>query len=334
MVEAAGAQAVGAGDPHPSLDRPAPDAELEPGDRRRQLRRARRQLAQLRQLGERVGDRCRRAQLQPVAGSGRRPVALARAAAARPSSPPAGRPRPPAPPPSARRPRAAAPGPAAARRSSPCHSRQRRLRVLDPATPQRPLEPVDPARGEARGAAQVAQQVARPAAPRTRPPAAPPGRRRPPSRRPAAPPRARSRSRWTRAPRRSPGRAAPGRAAAIAISSGSAPPASSLADLGGDRLGLARAPAERSRSRSSSGSRGARPRARRSPAPGGRAAGWRVLAGSASVRVSSSAPIRSRSSPSRPSARRQRRVCPLEGQRDRHLGERRPAPRPARAGWG
>src|SRR6185437_16738008 len=39
VVEAGGAQAVGAGDPHPPLDRAAPDPEVERGDRLGEARR-------------------------------------------------------------------------------------------------------------------------------------------------------------------------------------------------------------------------------------------------------------------------------------------------------
>ncbi len=77
VVEAPGAKAVGAGDPHPSLDRARPDAEGERLQRRRQLRRAGAEVAELGQLGQGRGDRRRRAQLEAVAGAERRPVVAA-----------------------------------------------------------------------------------------------------------------------------------------------------------------------------------------------------------------------------------------------------------------
>ena len=57
--------------------------------------------------------------------------------------------------------------------------RQRRLRVLNPAPPQRSLQPVDPTLGEAGGARADSAAGRLPARRRTRPPAARSGRRRP-----------------------------------------------------------------------------------------------------------------------------------------------------------
>ena len=164
VVEAPGAQPVGAGDPHPSLDRAAPDPELQLGDRRCQLLRAGRQGSELRQLGQGVGDRSGGAQLEPVARRRHRAVV---AATQRPRRhrrrQPSDRGR-------QRRRRAlrrfAQPHQVARRLALLALPQgQGRLHVLDPAPPQRALEPVDPAGGGARRPPQVAQQVTRPPRP-------------------------------------------------------------------------------------------------------------------------------------------------------------------------
>src|SRR6185437_15589129 len=74
VVEAGGAQAVGAGDPHPALDRAAPDAELERADGLGEPLRRGGEWAERREVGERGGDRPGGAQLEAVAGAEARPV--------------------------------------------------------------------------------------------------------------------------------------------------------------------------------------------------------------------------------------------------------------------
>ena len=74
MVEAGGAQAVGAGDPHPSLDRAAPDAEVERGDGLGEARRGGGERTERGEVRERRGDRPGGAQLEAVAGAEARAV--------------------------------------------------------------------------------------------------------------------------------------------------------------------------------------------------------------------------------------------------------------------
>src|SRR6185312_12096585 len=74
VVEAGGAQAVGAGDPHPALDRAAPDAEFERADGLGEALGSGGERAERRQVGERGGDRPRGAQLEPVARAEARSV--------------------------------------------------------------------------------------------------------------------------------------------------------------------------------------------------------------------------------------------------------------------
>ena len=69
VVEAGGAQAVGAGDPHPALDRAAPDAEVERADGLGEALRGGGERAERGEVGERGGDRPGGAQLEPVAGA-------------------------------------------------------------------------------------------------------------------------------------------------------------------------------------------------------------------------------------------------------------------------
>lgn len=57
VVEAGGAQAVGAGDPHPALDRAAPDAEVERGDGLGEALRGGGEGAERGEVRERRGDR-------------------------------------------------------------------------------------------------------------------------------------------------------------------------------------------------------------------------------------------------------------------------------------
>ena len=180
MVEAGGAQPVGAGDPHPALDRPAPDAE----------RRARRSSPPAPPRAgasspssasspSAVGDRAGRAQLEPVAGSGAGPSLVA---AQRPRG---HRRREPADLGRQRRRRAlgrlAEPHEvaAAARSSSPSQSSS--AAAASSTRPRRSdaLEPVDPARGEARRARAGSAAGRRRGRCRTPPPAARSGRRRP-----------------------------------------------------------------------------------------------------------------------------------------------------------
>ena len=77
VLEARGSQPVGAGDPHPALDRPAPGVEAELAQGRRQPRRRRRKRGDLGQFGERGRDRGGGAQLEAVAPPRRRAVLAA-----------------------------------------------------------------------------------------------------------------------------------------------------------------------------------------------------------------------------------------------------------------
>lgn len=74
VVEAGGAQTVGAGDPHPALDRAAPDAEVERGDGLGEAFRGGGERAERGEVRERRGDRPGGAQLEPVAGAEARAV--------------------------------------------------------------------------------------------------------------------------------------------------------------------------------------------------------------------------------------------------------------------
>ena len=227
MVEARGAQPVGVGDPHPVLDRAAPDPHR---DRRQRLRRALRAAA--------PGRRARRARPSrsrsppPARASSSEPARAPIAAASAPTSAAScgG---------AARPPRGAARGPAAARRAAPPRAaapprrsgRGRggaRARTSRPAPARRP-------RGRAGSAAgRSARPVPSSASSRAISAAADRGGRRPGPR-----PRARSGCRRTRAPRRSAGRAAPGRGRRSRSAPGRRPPASRRATSARDRLGLA-----------------------------------------------------------------------------------------------
>ena len=219
-------------------------------------------------------------------------------------------------------------GQVAGARLAPAPQRQRRSALPHPAAAHRPLKPVDPPRRDSRGAAQEAQQVAARAAVRTRPRAGRPARRRPRSRRPAALPPAPRRSRMTRAPMRSAGRAAPGPGGRSR--SRPARPRRRSASRPRRRSPRPRpaSPAERSSVRSPSGGRRG-PSGRQKPRSRWKSRALGVLAGSASVRVSASTPIRSRSCSSSAPRAAQRRAALLVGYRHGHLGYGRRGPRPA-----
>ncbi len=323
VVEAGGAQAVGAGDPHPALDRPRPDAEVELLDRPRQLLRPRGEVAQ---LGE-VGERARRSppaarSSSPSPGcsagpssasrSGRAAIVAASAATSAASS--------------------AAERSAAARRrsrsrggspSSPCQSEQRRLRVARPGRAGSAARTSRPGRARSpRGRAGSGGSRPR-GRRRTRSPAGRSGRRRRWSAPPAARPPARSRSRSPPAPPAISGPRREGSRSATAISAGSAPPWTRRETRGGDRLGLGPGSGRAQQGEAVVRLRPRRPRRRRRSAARWKSSGLSVLPGSASVcdllRRLRAAPA---AAPAAAPRACQRRAALLVREGDGHLGLR------------